>query len=137
MKSMRVVGVSYGGFVAYSMATQFKERVERVVLCCAGICMEEKDMDEGMFKTKSVDEAISILLPQSPEKMKELMQLTFVKPSFNVKTVPTCILNDFINVSGSSISLINHVLFQIFSLLIIRLLGFIRIGQLGVLIFGT
>uniref|UniRef100_A0A2N9IXD6 AB hydrolase-1 domain-containing protein n=1 Tax=Fagus sylvatica TaxID=28930 RepID=A0A2N9IXD6_FAGSY len=98
VKSMRVVGVSYGGFVAYSMATQFKESVERVVLCCAGICMEEKDMDEGMFKTKSVDEAISILLPQSPEKMKELMQLTFVKPSFNVKTVPTCILNDFINV---------------------------------------
>ncbi|KAE8671521.1 Alpha/beta-Hydrolases superfamily protein isoform 5 [Hibiscus syriacus] len=48
---------------------------------CAGVCMEEKDMDEGMFKVKSVDEAVSILLPQKPEKMRELMKISFYKPA--------------------------------------------------------
>ncbi|KAK8717325.1 hypothetical protein V6N13_044597 [Hibiscus sabdariffa] len=91
---MSVVGISYGGFVGYSMAAQFKERVEKLVLCCAGVCLEEKDMDEGMFKVKSVDEAVSVLLPQKPEKMRELLKISFYKPA---KGVPTCFLNDFIN----------------------------------------
>ncbi|KAK8673816.1 hypothetical protein V6N13_112127 [Hibiscus sabdariffa] len=91
---MSVVGISYGGFVGYSMAAQFKERVEKLVLCCAGVCLEEKDMDEGMFKVKSVDEAVSVLLPQKPEKMRELLKISFHKPA---KGVPTCFLNDFIN----------------------------------------
>lgn len=90
-----VVGMSYGGFVAYSMAAQFPESVEKVVLCCAGVCFEEKDMDEGMFRMKSVEEAVSVLLPQTPEKMRQLVQLTFVKP---IKVMPTCFLNDFIHV---------------------------------------
>lgn len=90
-----MVGISYGGFVAYSMAAQFKERIERLVLCCAGVCMEEKDMDEGMFKVKSVDEAVSVLLPQTPAKMKDLLRFAFHKP---LKGVPTCFLNDFIEV---------------------------------------
>ncbi|PKI66213.1 hypothetical protein CRG98_013381 [Punica granatum] len=92
---MNVVGISYGGFVAYSMAAQFPERVEKLVLCCAGVCMEEKDMDEGMFKVKSVDEATSILLPQTPDKARELVNLSFYKP---VKTMPSCFLQDFIEV---------------------------------------
>ncbi|KAK7318626.1 hypothetical protein RJT34_03329 [Clitoria ternatea] len=90
-----VVGISYGGFVAYSMAAQFPERVEKVVLCCAGVCLEEKDMDEGMFKVKSVDEAVELLLPQTPHKMRELLQLTFAKP---IKVMPTCFLTDYIDV---------------------------------------
>ena len=94
---MNVVGLSYGGFVAYSMAAQFPESVERLVLCCAGVCLEDKDMEEGMFKVRSVEEAVSILLPQTPEKVRELVKLTFVKP---VKFLPTCFLNDFIDVSG-------------------------------------
>lgn len=104
-KNMRVVGISYGGFVAYNMATRFKERVERVVLCCTGVCMEDRDMEEGLFKVKSVDEAVSILLPQNAEKMRELLRLTFVKPHLKA---PSCILNDFINVSGS-LSLIIYI----------------------------
>jgi pimeloyl-ACP methyl ester carboxylesterase len=97
IKTMSVAGISYGGFVAYSMAAQFRERVERVVLCCAGVCMEEKDMEEGLFQVKSVDEAVSILLPQTPEMVKQLMRLTFVKA--NYKGIPSCFLSDFIDVS--------------------------------------
>ncbi|XP_035845978.1 lipase 1, partial [Helianthus annuus] len=95
VKRMRVVGLSYGGFVAYSLAAQFKEMVERVVICCAGVCLEEKDLEDGLFPVKSLEEAAEILLPQTPEKMKELMRFTFVKPP--VKT-PNCILVDFIQV---------------------------------------
>ena len=60
--------------------------------------MEDRDMEGGLFKVKSVDEAVSVLLPQNADKMRELLRLTFVKP--NLKA-PSCILNDFINVSGS------------------------------------
>lgn len=96
VRKMTVAGISYGGFVAYSMAAQFPEKVEKVVVCCAGVCMEEKDMDEGLFQVKSVDEAVSILLPQTPEKMKQLIKLTFVKP---MKVLPSCFLKDYIDVS--------------------------------------
>lgn len=95
VRKMNVVGISYGGFVGYSLAAQFPEAVERLVLCCAGVCLEEKDMAEGMFRVKSVDEAVSILLPQTPDKMRDLMTISFAKPA---KNVPTCFLNDFIDV---------------------------------------
>ncbi|KAG8641010.1 monoacylglycerol lipase ABHD6 [Manihot esculenta] len=95
VRNMDLVGLSYGGFVAYSMAALFKERVGRVVLGCAGVCLEEKDMEEGMFQVKTVDEAISLLLPQTPEKVRQLMRLSFHKPP---QTAPSCFLNDFIEV---------------------------------------
>ncbi|KAL8472139.1 hypothetical protein ACS0TY_029380 [Phlomoides rotata] len=95
VRKMSVVGLSYGGFVAYSMAAQFPAAVERVVIGCAGVCLEEKDMDEGMFRVKSVEEAIEILLAQTPQKLRELMKLSFYKP---VKNLPSCFLSDFIDV---------------------------------------
>ncbi|CAK9154268.1 unnamed protein product [Ilex paraguariensis] len=90
---MTVVGLSYGGFVAYSMAAQFEERIERVVICCAGVCLEEKDLTEGLFPVGEVEAAADILVPQTAEKMRELMRFTFVKPP---KRLPTFFLNDFI-----------------------------------------
>ena len=90
-----VVGISYGGFVAYSLASQFEERVERVVLCCAGVCMEERDMSDGMFRLRSVDDAVSVLLPQTPAKARDLIALSFHNP---IKRIPTCFLRDFIQV---------------------------------------
>lgn len=92
---MHVVGLSYGGFVAYSIAVQFPEAVDRLVIAAAGVCMEEKDLEGGLFKVRSIDEAVEILLPQNPEKLRELMQFTFYKPA---KTLPSCFLKDFIEV---------------------------------------
>ncbi|CDP01476.1 unnamed protein product [Coffea canephora] len=94
VKKMSVVGISYGGFVGYNLAVQFPEAVEKLVLGCAGVCLEEKDMEEGMFLVKSVEDAVSILLPQTPEKLRELMKISFHKPQ---KSVPSCFLNDFIH----------------------------------------
>ncbi|GFY90133.1 alpha/beta-Hydrolases superfamily protein [Actinidia rufa] len=89
-----LVGVSYGGFVGYSMAAQFPAAVERMVVCCAGVCLEERDMAEGLFRVADLEAAASILLPQTPEKLRELMRLSYVKP---VKGVPSFILSDFIH----------------------------------------
>ncbi|PON90938.1 Epoxide hydrolase-like [Trema orientale] len=93
VKRMHVVGISYGGFVGFSLAAQFKDRVERLVICCAGVCMEKRDMDEGMFQMRTVDEAVAILLPQTPEKARELIRVSFYKP---IKWIPSCFLRDFI-----------------------------------------
>ncbi|CAI9116296.1 OLC1v1017404C3 [Oldenlandia corymbosa var. corymbosa] len=91
---MSLVGMSYGGFVAYSMAAQFKECVERVVICCAGVCLEEKDIKNGLFPVNDVDVAAAILLPETAETMRELLRYAFVKPP---KALPSCLLNDFID----------------------------------------
>ncbi|KAL3524794.1 hypothetical protein ACH5RR_013166 [Cinchona calisaya] len=55
IKKMNVVGISYRGFVGYNMAVQFLDAVEKLVIGCAGVCLEEKDMDEGMFRVKSLE----------------------------------------------------------------------------------
>ncbi|XP_074312996.1 uncharacterized protein LOC141648338 [Silene latifolia] len=94
-QKLSFVGISYGGFVGYSLATQFPEVVEKAVLCCTGVCLEEKDMKEGLFKVRDLEEASRILMPQTPDKLRELMRLSFVKPP---KGVPNWILSDFINV---------------------------------------
>lgn len=97
VRRMSLVGVSYGGFVGYSMAVQFPEALERLVLCCAGVCLEEKDLENGLFRVSDLDEAASILYPQTPERLRELMKLSFVKPA---RGVPSCFLSDFIDVSS-------------------------------------
>jgi hypothetical protein len=48
------------------MAAQFQEKIERVVLCCAGVSLEEKDTNNGLFVVSNLDEAATILLPQTP-----------------------------------------------------------------------
>ncbi|XP_047322265.1 uncharacterized hydrolase YugF-like [Impatiens glandulifera] len=94
VNKMMIVGLSYGGFVGYSMAAQFPAAVERLVIAASGICLEEKDMEDGMFKVSSVEEAITILLPQTPAKMRELLKLTFSQPP----KLPNCLINDFLDV---------------------------------------
>ncbi|XP_021773315.1 monoacylglycerol lipase abhd6-A-like [Chenopodium quinoa] len=95
VQKVSFVGISYGGFVGYSMACQFPEVVEKAVLCCTGVCIEEKDLKEGLFKVQDLDEAGKILMPQNADKLRELMRLSFVKPP---KGVPDWRLTDFINV---------------------------------------
>ncbi|KAL6184738.1 hypothetical protein ACLB2K_046138 [Fragaria x ananassa] len=92
-----LVGLSYGGFVGYRLAAQYKEAVERVVICCAAVCMEEKDLREGVFTVSDLDEAASILVPQTPSKLKELVKHTFFRPP-PMGLMPSCLLRDFIEI---------------------------------------
>lgn len=93
---MSLVGISYGGFVGFRIASMYPERIEKVVLCCAGVCLEEKDLDDGLFVVDKVEDAADILLPQTPEKLRELLKLSFVMPP---RIIPSCFLSDYIDVS--------------------------------------
>ncbi|XP_072979587.1 uncharacterized protein [Typha angustifolia] len=95
LKRFGLAGVSYGGFVAYRIAEMYPERVERVVLICAGVCLQESDLASGLFVVRDVEEAAEILLPRRPDKLKELVRLTFCKPP---RVMPTCFIRDYIEV---------------------------------------
>ncbi|CAA0806531.1 alpha/beta-Hydrolases superfamily protein [Striga hermonthica] len=43
-----------------------------VVVGCAGVCMEEDIMEEGLFPVESMDEAVKILLARTSKKLREL-----------------------------------------------------------------
>ncbi|KAK4788201.1 hypothetical protein SAY86_019520 [Trapa natans] len=97
VKRMSVVGVSYGGFVGYSMAAQYTEAVERLVICCAAVCMEDRDLKDGVFRISDVEEAAEILVPQTPDRLRELMGFALYRAPL-LKLIPSCLLNDFIQV---------------------------------------
>lgn len=93
-----VVGVSYGGFVGYRIAAMFPGAVEKVVVICAGVCLEEKDMREGMFFVNDPAEAVSLLIPQTPESLRRLIRLTHFRPP---SALPSFFLSDYIHVMCS------------------------------------
>uniref|UniRef100_A0A0D3FJA7 AB hydrolase-1 domain-containing protein n=2 Tax=Oryza TaxID=4527 RepID=A0A0D3FJA7_9ORYZ len=93
-----VVGVSYGGFVAYRMAAMYPEAVDRAVMVCAGVCLEETDLAAGLFPVAGVAEAAELLVPSRPADVRRLVHLTFVRPP---PIMPSCFLRDYINVMGS------------------------------------
>lgn len=95
MNRFGLVGVSYGGFVSYRIAELYPERVERVVLVCAGVCLEDTDLTTGLFVVSNVADAAELLVPRRPEKLRELVKLTFVKPPC---VMPTCFIRDYIQV---------------------------------------
>lgn len=107
-----VVGVSYGGFVAYRLAQLYPDAVQKLTLVAAGVCLEEKDMEEGLFKVSDLATARSILLPQTTANLKTLMKLSFVKAP---KMVPSCLLQDFIinmfaDRRDERVELVNHLI---------------------------
>ncbi|KAE8665971.1 Alpha/beta-Hydrolases superfamily protein isoform 5 [Hibiscus syriacus] len=85
---------------SYQFQARFVIRVMEAIgvviaMNVVGISMEDKDMEEGMFKVKNVDEAVDILLPRKPDKLRELMKISFYKPT---RRLPSCFLKDFIHV---------------------------------------
>ena len=93
-----VVGVSYGGFVGYRIAAMFPRAVDRVVLICAGVCLEEADLASGVFVVSDVSEAAGLLVPQTTDKLRQLVKLTHHRPP---RVVPSCFLADYIQVSNN------------------------------------
>lgn len=100
MGKLSLVGISYGGFVGYSVAALYPEMVEKVVICCSGVCVEEKDFRDGLLRVSDLEEATKILVPQKPEKLKELVAYSFFRPP-PLRLMLTCLLNDFIEVRAS------------------------------------
>ncbi|XP_031391106.1 uncharacterized protein LOC116203498 [Punica granatum] len=96
VRRMSVVGLSYGGFIGYSIAAQYPAAVESLVICCAAVCMEEKDLKDGVFRISDLEEAAEILVPQTPDRLRELMGFTLYRGP-PLRLIPSCILNDFIH----------------------------------------
>lgn len=71
--------------------------VERVVVCGSRVCMEEKDVKEGLFLVTNLDEAANVLVPRTPERLRELVGYTFFKPP-PLGWLASCFLLDFIEV---------------------------------------
>jgi hypothetical protein len=65
---------------------------------CAGVCLEEKDLEAGLFPVATVGEAAQLLVPRRPEEVRRLVRLTFVRPPL---IMPSCFLWDYIKVCSS------------------------------------
>ncbi|EOX92075.1 Alpha/beta-Hydrolases superfamily protein isoform 6 [Theobroma cacao] len=81
---MSVVGISYGGFVGYSMAAQFKERLDKLVLCCAGVCLEERHLGDNaeLVIIKNAGHAINV---EKPKELYKHMKSFLIDPLPPVK----------------------------------------------------
>ncbi|XP_042058832.1 2-hydroxymuconate semialdehyde hydrolase-like isoform X2 [Salvia splendens] len=87
-----VVGTSYGGLVAYRMASMWPERVEKVVIASSAANMRRRDHVELMKRAK-VEKVDDLLLPSSASQLRKLLGLSVFRRLF----MPDFILNDFID----------------------------------------
>lgn len=95
-----VVGTSYGGFVAYHLARNHGERLEKVVV--ASSAPNRRRMDNmGVLERAKAAAIENLMLPSTAKQLRMLMSLSFYKPpSF----MPDFLLNDIINVSAYFLS---------------------------------
>ncbi len=85
-----VVGISYGGLVAYALAHFHPGRVKRLVLVSSpGPMMRSADYDELLARWE-VDSIQELLLPQTAEDVKRLMKVAWHQPPW----VPAFALRD-------------------------------------------
>ncbi|KAH7656513.1 Triacylglycerol lipase protein [Dioscorea alata] len=89
-----VVGISYGGYVAYRLATDAGPAVvDRVVIMTAGIGATAEETKALAEKEKR--DVSEILLPRKPEDLMALMRRSVHRPP---RWMPTFLLRDFIEV---------------------------------------
>ncbi|KAM0953046.1 putative triacylglycerol lipase [Dioscorea sansibarensis] len=89
-----VVGISYGGYVAYRLAADAGLAVvDRVVIMTAGIGATAEETKALVEKEKR--DVSEILLPQKPEDLMALMRRSMYRPP---RWMPTFLLRDFIEV---------------------------------------
>ncbi|KAL3511617.1 hypothetical protein ACH5RR_024334 [Cinchona calisaya] len=72
-----VYSISYGGYVAYSMAEMYPEVVEKMVIVSSGIVWTEEQKVEQLKKIGK--DVVDLLLPQKPEDLRLLMNLSIHK----------------------------------------------------------
>lgn len=73
-----VLGHSYGGFVAYRMASEYPEFVKRLVIVSSGICMNPTTNDPLLKKFGGTD-IEELLVPDSTENMRKGLKFVFNK----------------------------------------------------------
>ncbi|KAF5181150.1 alpha/beta-Hydrolases superfamily protein [Thalictrum thalictroides] len=92
VNNFSVLGTSYGGFVAYHMASLFKDRVEKVIIASSALNKKASD-HQVLLEKANVEKAEDVMLPKNPNQLRNLMRLTaFHQPPY----LPDFLLNDFI-----------------------------------------
>ncbi|KAJ4950492.1 hypothetical protein NE237_027324 [Protea cynaroides] len=86
-----VMGTSYGGMVAYHMASMWPERVEKVVIASSAVNMIQKDHEELLerAKVKIIDD---LMLPKTAAQLRNLIRMTMFKLP---PVLPDFLLNNF------------------------------------------
>ncbi|KAH7436724.1 hypothetical protein KP509_05G032800 [Ceratopteris richardii] len=79
VKSYSVLGISYGGFVAFQLAHIFQERVEKVIIVSSGICMSPRDVEE-LLARGNVQKVPDLFVPETRAALKNLIKMSFLKP---------------------------------------------------------
>lgn len=91
VESYSVVGTSYGGFVAYHMATMMPHKVDKVVIASSGVNMRLRD-NQDLVKRANMDRIEEVMLPKTAAQLRTLMAFAV----FRQVRLPDFFLNDFI-----------------------------------------
>ncbi|KAG8381761.1 hypothetical protein BUALT_Bualt05G0006200 [Buddleja alternifolia] len=87
-----VVGTSYGGFVAYRIASMWPERVEKVVIASSAVNMRRSDNSE-LLKRAKMERIEDLMLPTAAVQLRTSMGLSVCRRLY----MPDFVLNDFID----------------------------------------
>lgn len=80
LEQVDVMGVSYGGFVSLALLARAPERVGRVVVVDSpGPAFTDADVD-AMLARFGAEEPADIFVPDGPEGVRTLIELSFVSP---------------------------------------------------------
>ncbi|CAI9114412.1 OLC1v1015131C1 [Oldenlandia corymbosa var. corymbosa] len=89
-----VYSISYGGYVAYSMAEMNPESVEKMVIVSSGIALTEEQKAEHLGKLEK--DVVDLLVPQKAEDLRLLLNLSIHKYD-RFKGYPDIFLQGFID----------------------------------------
>ncbi|KAH9299437.1 hypothetical protein KI387_031119, partial [Taxus chinensis] len=95
VKSVTVVGHSYGGFVGFWLAHRYPELVRRLVIVSSGICMTPSSNDD-LLKELGAADIKDVLLPNNVYDFKRGVNLTI----YNMPWLPIFIYKDFMMSKG-------------------------------------
>ncbi|KAG8073682.1 hypothetical protein GUJ93_ZPchr0006g42781 [Zizania palustris] len=98
-----IVGISYGGYVAYRLASvEARDRVSRVVVMTSGVAATPGEMrDMAAREDRTVEES---LLPETADGLRHLVRRSMHRPP---PWMPDFVLDDFIK-QGTSKARVEH-----------------------------
>jgi pimeloyl-ACP methyl ester carboxylesterase len=79
-KSVDVVGISYGGLVAFDLAWRHPDRVSRLVIVDSPGCAYTRADYDGMLQRFGTPSAADLLLPKEEGGIDRLMDLAYAHP---------------------------------------------------------
>jgi len=80
IREFDVVGVSYGGYVAWRLAVEHPDRVRRLVLADSPGPAYEQGEYELMLERFGVESIEELLIPERPEEIRRLLRLAYARP---------------------------------------------------------